>query len=79
MPVLGRLDWIVRQLAKGREVHVSFGAARDAGKLKIKATLQPSSAGAIDPAVALGSTVLLAQVRYMLASNVAVDRGHKRD
>ena len=77
MPVIGRLDWIQRQLQMGRRGYMCIGAARDAAKYKVKVHLEPASAGVIDPMVRDALSRMLAGVRAMVQDGVAMDRGHR--
>ena len=77
MPVVSRLDWIVRQLQMGRSGHVVVGPAQDPLKLKVKIVLQPPSLGALSIPARIGVEAVLAHVRQMATQHVAVDRGHK--
>ena len=77
MPVLDRCDWIIDQLKAGRIGHIAVGAARDPNKAKVKVSLQPWSAGRADPCVTAAVVLTMYQVKQMVQSHVAMDRGHK--
>lgn len=77
MPVVDRLDWIGRQINAGRRVHMHIGRAQNVELSKVKIILDPPSAGAISPSVAISVRGALAAVRQLAVEHVAVDRGHK--
>ena len=77
MPIVERLDWIGRQTAMGRSLHMSIGAARDEGKLKVKFTLAPPSQGRYDPVVANSLNLVIQRLRGMAQEFEAMDRGHR--
>eukprot|EP00747_Dinoflagellata_sp_TGD_P183550 gnl/TRDRNA2_/TRDRNA2_38496_c0_seq1.p1 gnl/TRDRNA2_/TRDRNA2_38496_c0~~gnl/TRDRNA2_/TRDRNA2_38496_c0_seq1.p1 ORF type:complete len:270 (-),score=5.56 gnl/TRDRNA2_/TRDRNA2_38496_c0_seq1:244-1053(-) len=77
MPVVSRIDWILRQLASGRRGRLSIGAAHDRHKVKLHVTLEPPGNGAIDPIICTTLTATLREIRALAISEVAVDRGHR--
>ena len=52
MPTASRIDWVSRQIAPGRKVHVAVGAAKDTSKCKVKIILQNADAGAMEQGAA---------------------------
>ena len=78
MVLAGRVDWLARQVKKGRRCHVSFGEARDADKLKIKIILYPLFKDhTVEPFVAIALCNTLTVIGSTLANSVAMDRGHR--
>ena len=77
MPVVGRLNWLERQVRAGRRGYITVGAACDPTKLKVKVSLQPARGMRSDPTVSEGLALGLQMVRNMLATHVAMDRGHQ--
>ena len=77
MPVLQRLDWIVRQVGYGRAIHCSLGHAADTSKFKVKITLAAANEGPSPPIVSEGVLSMLNHIRNMLVSYSSCDRGHK--
>jgi hypothetical protein len=76
MPVLNRIDWISRQIAAGRCVHIGVGQARDPDKAKYKITVHPTTVpGLIGFAK---DTVLswLDTIKSQVSQNIGMDRGH---
>ena len=76
MPVVSRIDWVMRQL-QGRSGHVLVGPAQDPRKLKVRIVLQRPAFGALSPSARMGVDAVLAHVRLLATQYVAVDRGHK--
>ena len=78
MPVLGRVDWALRQLSMGRQLHVVYSTSADGGKLKVKIVLssprQPNNAA---PYVTQSLEHQLQHVRYLVTHNLCTDRGHR--
>ena len=77
MPVLARLDWVLRQFDVGRKGHISFGEARDAKKLKVKIVLEPACEEPPSQIVRLGLNTSILAIRGLAQKHVSVDRGHK--
>ncbi len=77
MVVLGRVDWILRQLKMGRRGFLSVGEALDRDRLKVKVTLLPACDGQISEVMFFSLTAQLMSVRSWVLSNIAVDKGHR--
>ena len=77
MPVLSRIDWLVRQLRMGRAGHVQIGPAADPGKLKVRVVLHAPIEGALAETARVAIEAVLGQVRQLAAVCVATDRGHR--
>ena len=77
MPIVDRLDWIARQVTMGRDLHISLGAARDEGKLKVRFTLAPPSQGRHDLIVADSLNLVMQRLRGMAQEYEAMDCGHR--
>ncbi len=77
MPVVGRIDWIGRQVAMGRMCYISVGSAADPGKFKAKLVLAKATDGAIDAVASYALQSVLGWLRMLATNLVAVDRGHK--
>ena len=77
MPVIGRIEWMLRQVEMGRHLHISVGSAADANKIKYKCTLANPQDGQVSRIVAACTSDLLRSLRTMAAHYVCVDRGHK--
>ena len=78
MVVAARIAWLLRQVVARRKVHVTFGCAEGAGRSKVKKiTVQPPSAGNIDPAAGSLVTSALRHLQTCLQEYVTLDRGHR--
>ena len=77
MPVVSRIDWVMRQLQLGRSGHVIIGPAQGPLKLKVRIVLQPPSSGALSAAARVSVEMVLANVRTPTTQHVAVHRGHR--
>ena len=77
MPVLGRIDWVLRQAQMGRKMHVVVGQALDSSKTKIKVVLDPPSSGTLGPFTAEAIIATLRLIRNWAIDGSAMDRGHK--
>ena len=77
MPVLARIDWLIRQLQMGRAGHIQIGPALDPEKLKIRAVMHAPSDGALAETARDGIEAVLRQISQLAAVGVAMDRGHK--
>ena len=77
MPTTSRIDWVVRQMASGRKVHVAVGAAKDTSKCKVKIILQNANAGAMEQGAAAVVQSVLTHVRGLAQQYSSMDRGHK--
>ena len=76
MPVVERIDWLVRQLESGRKRHLSIGEDLDSNILKAAVVLDPAHNGGISLVVLQAMRSHLGVFRHMACHNVAVDRGH---
>ena len=76
MPVVARLDWLIRQVQAGRRYHLSIGEALDDSKDKAKITVEPPERGRISMPVSCALVQNFAVLRGLAASNISVDRGH---
>ena len=72
-----RIAWLLRLVVARRKVHVTFACAEGAGRSKVKITMQPPSAGNIDPAAGSLVTSALGHLQTCLQDYVTVDRGHR--
>ena len=79
MPVVGRLDWVLRQAQMGRLVRISFGRALDPSKAKVRIMLPAASSVVIPPATLMVATALLRSLRDLAVSPncSCMDRGHR--
>ena len=77
MPVLGRIDWAMRQLSMGRIGHITVGPAQDPCKVKCRVVLHPTDAGALQPLPCRGISEILRTVRHLVVTHSSVDRGHR--
>ena len=77
MPVVNRIDWILRQIDMGRKVHISVGEGLDKHKVKYKMILADPDDGPMSPPVASALSSILLGLRCSVQLNPAVDRGHK--
>ena len=77
MPVVSRIDWIARQIAMGRRVHIHFGRSDRDDRAKIKVIMDAASSGPISPIVATSVQCALASVRQLAQNFPSTDRGHK--
>ena len=77
MPVVSRIDWITRQIAMGRRVHIHFGRLDRDDRAKIEVILDSASSGQISPIVATSVQCALASVTQLAQNFPATDRGHK--
>ena len=78
MPVLGRVDWALRQLSIGRQLHVVYSTSADGGKLKVKIVLSlPRQLNNAAPYVTQSLEHQLQHVRYLVTHNLCTDRGHR--
>eukprot|EP00928_Gymnodinium_smaydae_P065326 TRINITY_DN4848_c0_g1_i1.p1 TRINITY_DN4848_c0_g1~~TRINITY_DN4848_c0_g1_i1.p1 ORF type:complete len:352 (+),score=30.34 TRINITY_DN4848_c0_g1_i1:65-1120(+) len=76
MPIACRLDWVANEILNGRDAHIAFGSARDAGKLKVKIVLFPTYD--LPPIVRDSLIMTINFVRAFLDNGfIVVDRGHK--
>ena len=66
-----------QQIRMGRMACLSFGAAQDSSKVKVKVVLAPASGGANAPFVAESLLAHLQSIRQVAIRGVAVDRGHR--
>ena len=76
MPVLERVDWILRCLAT-RKVRIHMGQAADSRKFKIKVFITPLHQGALDAPVQAALAATLRHLRVQVQQGLSVDRGHK--
>ena len=77
MPVVGRIDWISRQLDYGRSMHLVLSSAADVRKMKFKFVLNDPSDGAAGDALKLGLQPHLLLLRQLASTYCVMDRGHK--
>lgn len=79
MPVVARLDWISRQMAMQRQVHIHVGQARDADKVKYRIILEPpqSQMGALEAPTMRILQSWIASIRRHVQRGSAMDRGHR--
>ena len=69
MPVIGRINWLERQIRDGRRGYITIGAALDPDKIKIKIMLQPVRNMRVAKAVSDGLAQTLSLVRELLSTH----------
>ena len=77
MPVIGRIDWAIRQLDMGRKVRITFGESLGGDKLKVIIFLDPPISHCASEVTKGPLRDLLRSARQKTVEHSSTDRGHK--